>query len=157
MVTKYKWKHELFIHVIAETSVYIYPPSTNWKTNFAYLLNFLGKPFSDDNVSLQFPGHILTCCCIRLSNVMPFFKNMEKFINLLNTRNIELLGGLGVLCAFLSKKSALLLSIRRHALKCWNMHWLHMKAIISLLTPRCRKYIEVVLIVQVTIVSAFRK
>ena len=37
---------------------------------------------------------------------MPFFKNMEKFKNLLNTKNVEILGGLGVLCAFFSKKIA---------------------------------------------------
>ena len=41
---------------------------------------------------------------------MPFFKNMENFKKLsVIAKNIEIIGGLGVMCAFFSKKSALFL------------------------------------------------
>ena len=45
---------------------------------------------------------------------------MENFKKLLNTENVEILGGLVVLCAL----SSLLISIQRHALSFQNMPWL---------------------------------
>ena len=75
-----------------------------WYFSFSRNISvFMVTPISIEVMmsNIDWPGHIMTCFCLWLSKAMP--SNTGKMKKLLNAKNIEILGGLGDLCAFFSR------------------------------------------------------